>query len=592
MAIRLNNLLKRYPTLSGWLLVLTGVVVYQGVLACGFVLDDVALILQNPYIKNPHLWRQIFVAPMWAFLGHGAESSFYRPLGVFSLWLVCRVGGLNPAAYHFFQLILYSLAIWMVYKIGRKLLPSEVAAFAGALLWTLHPVHVEAVAWASAIPDIGCGLFCLLGFWFFLRAEEHTPTTLRRHLLAAAVYFPALFFKELAFTFPLLIVAYWLCYSSQDSWMRRALHWLPYVAAGAVCAIIRVAVMGRFSESSLSRGFKPRVAWVALGLLGEHAKVFLWPVQLSEFRDFNLAASLHSPWPWAALVVLVLALVRRKHDPVLSFLLLWWVVLLLPCFDYRQLSFPLVEDQFSYLPSVGLCLAIAYLAFVWAPQRFRGVLAARLAAGVLAVVAVLWAAQSVRAIPRWRDNDALFDYSLRVSPNAALVHVSHGVVLQFRNNLAGAADEFRTALKLNARSLRPLPPLDYDSYIGLGQIALIQGRESEALGYFDKAVHLLPRFNFAYDVLGAVYFPRGEYARAAEYFHKAVRTNPLDTSARFYLGICLMKLGQPAQAAEQFHAARDVDPTYFQAYTAEATALEAAGDKAQAARVRSERPTE
>ena len=89
-------------------------------------------------------------------------------------------------------------------------------------------------------------------------------------------------------------------------------------------------------------------------------------------------------------------------------------------------------------------------------------------------------------------------------------------------------------------------------------------------------------------MLGSVYFPRGDYARAAEYFQQAVRANPLDMGARFFLGTCWMKLGKPAQAAEQFHAAREVDPSYSQAYLAEAKALEAAGDKAGAARVRSE----
>jgi tetratricopeptide (TPR) repeat protein len=586
---RWNGILRKYHAIAGWLLILVASIFFQGVLACGFVLDDVALILQNPYIKNPHLWRQIFSSPMWSFLGNAAQGSFYRPLGVLLIWLVCRVGGFNPTLYHFLQLILYSLAIWMVYQIGRKLLPNEVAAFAGPLLWTLHPAHVEPVAWASAIPDIGCGLFCLLGFWYFLRAEAQSPPKFRHHVLAAAVFFPALFFKELAFTFPLLILVYWFCFPSGDSWFRRAGYWLSYATAAVICAVIRVAVMGHFSDHSLLRGFNPRVAGAAIGLLGEHAKVFFWPVKLSEFRDFDLAASLHSPWPWAALVILAVAVVGRKRDPLLSFLLLWWFVMLMPCLDYRQLSFPLVEDQFSYIPSVALCLALGYLAFAWLPRRFPGLLPTAAALGVLAVVAVFWSVQTVRAIPRWRTNDTLVEYSLRVSPNAALAHVTHGVVLQLRDyNLAGAASEFQAALRLNAQSLRPLSPVEYDAYIGLGQVALLQGREPEALDYFGKAVHLLPNFSFAYDVLGSVYFPRGDYARAAGYFRQAIHANPLDLGARFYLGTCLLKLGQPAEAAGQFHAAREVDPTYFQAYQAEARALDAAGDKAGAARVRGE----
>jgi Tfp pilus assembly protein PilF len=563
------------------------VVFYQGVLTCGFVYDDVEQILQNPFVKNPHLWRRIFLGPVWSFLGPGAQTSFYRPLHIFYYWLVCRVAGFNPGAYHLFQLALYALTVYIVYRLGRKILQNELAAFAGALLWTLHPLHVEAVAWAAAIPEVGCALFCLLGFWMFLRAEDHSPANFRWHVAAAAVYFPALFFKEVAFSFPLLLLAYWFCYSSSEPWFRRAIHWLPYVAATAICAVIRVAVMGRFSNTIPSRDINSRVVWAAAGLLGQNAKIFFWPVNLSAFRDFDIAASVRSPWPWAVLLVLAAACWWRKREPRLSFLVLWWAVTILPCLSYHHLSITFVADRFSYLPSVGLCLALGYVVFGWLPRYIPNVRYAWVAVAALGAVAALWAAQTLRSIPRWRDNDSLFDYSLRVSPNAAEVHASHAVVLQFRErDYDGATREFQTALRLNAQSLRPLPTVTYNAYIGLGQVALVQGREQEALDYFNKAVHLLRSFNYAYEVLGSVYFPRRDYARAAGYFQQAVRANPLDVLARFYLGTCWMQMGKPAQAAGEFRAAREVDPDYFQAYEAEARALDAEGDRAGAAGVR------
>jgi len=593
MVNRLDALLKKYHVVATWLVILVAVGFFRGVLVCGFVYDDIALILENPYVKNVHLWRQILLTPMWSFLGHAAQGTFYRPLGIFEFWLICRIAGLNPLGYHLCQLTVYALCVWMVYRIGRKLLPSELAAFAGALLWTLHPQHVEAVAWASATPDIECGLFCLLGFAAFLRAESKSPPAFRHHLLAAAIFFPALFFKEFALTFPLLILAYWWCFCPAGAWYRRALYWLPYAGAVAACVVIRVALMGRFSSVPLLRGLKPPVAWAAIGLLGAHARLFFWPLHLSVARTFDLSASLHSPWPWAALLILAAAFVGRRRDPLLSFLVLWWGIGLAPCLDYRQLSFPFVEDQFSFLPSVGLCLAIAWVAFVWAPQRWPRPWLVPAVLGALAVVVAFWGVQVLNYIPEWRDGDTLFDYAVKVSPNAAPVHVARGVRLHLRDNdLKGATREFQTALRLNAQSLRPISAVVYDSYVGLGQVALSEGREAEALDYFHKAVHLLPNFSLAYVVLGSVYFPRGDYAQAAEYFQKAVNAKPLDTNGRFYLGTCLVKLGRPVEAAAQFHAAREVDPTYFQAFLAEAAALDAAGDKAGAASVRRMTPTD
>jgi tetratricopeptide (TPR) repeat protein len=143
---------------------------------------------------------------------------------------------------------------------------------------------------------------------------------------------------------------------------------------------------------------------------------------------------------------------------------------------------------------------------------------------------------------------------------------------------------------VNRAGFHPLADVDYDSYIGLGQIADLEGRHDEALAYYQKATRFLPFQSLGYDFLGAAYFPRGDYAKAAEYFVRAVQVNPQDLSARFYLGACWMKLGKYREAAGEFRTARDIDPTYREAYTAEAQALDAAGNARGAAEVRQLKP--
>ena len=85
--------------------------------------------------------------------------------------------------------------------------------------------------------------------------------------------------------------------------------------------------------------------------------------------------------PWLALLLIVVSLLLRKRQPSFGFLLAWWVVTLVPALDIRQLSFPLPAERFSYLPSVGLCLSLAYVLLAWLPQRFPTPLAVR--AGIL-----------------------------------------------------------------------------------------------------------------------------------------------------------------------------------------------------------------
>jgi tetratricopeptide (TPR) repeat protein len=386
---------------------------------------------------------------------------------------------------------------------------------------------------------------------------------------------------------------YWWVVGKQESWRQRGLRWLPYAVVTGVYLELRVLILGHLSQAPHLWRVPPRVAAAAVGLLGQHAKLFFWPTQLSAFRTFEVAPGLLSPWPWITLVALGIALTLRRRDPILRFLILWWAVTLLPCLDVRQLSIPLLAERFSFLPSVGGCLAVAWFLMGILPEWIPGRRPVRVLFPALGLVLVLFAWEDLRAVPRWRNNDTLWNYSYGVSSQSALVHVHRALDLQYRNgDMAGAAQEYETAMQLNLESSVHWPSVTYDCLMGLGQVAYAGGHVDEAVAYFQKAVNLIPHNSEAYDALGSIYFPRGEYARAAGYFQQAVGVNPQDLGARFFLGTCWLKLGKPAQAADQFHAAREVAPDYLQAYEAEARALEAAGDAAGAARVRGLKPRE
>jgi Flp pilus assembly protein TadD len=585
---RWNRWLQDHPRLAGASLFLMTYVVFCGTLSNLFVHDDIPQVLENPYLRNPGLWTRIFTGSVWSFRGPAQRDNMYRPLQFITYWALYRLKGPNPFIYHFALLLFYAAAVWLVFRLACELLPNSLLAFAGALLWALHPLHVETVAWISALPDLGAGYFYLLAFLLFVRAERTGDSAMGGYLLAAAAYFPALFFKEMALTFPLLLLVYWFFFPGKLSWKGKLFRWMIYVAPVVVYLVIRIAVLGRFSEAHDL--FKPtwRMGAVALGLLGQHARLFFWPRYLSIFRSFDLVSSLHSPWPELALLILVAALFLRKREPMLGFLLIWWGVTLLPTLDVRQVNLP-VADRFSFLPTVGPCLALACFVLDWLPRRLaRPRTVPALGLGVLMV---LWTVQDVRSVPRWHDNVTLWDQAYLASPNSALAHMLRGVVLQQRDGkMDAAAQEYRLAIQLNLASERPLAGVTTDCYVLLGQVANIQGRMQEGVEDYKQALRVAPGNALAYKALGIVYFPRGNYAQSKVYFQKAVELDPQELESRFYLGTCLLKLGDPRGAAAQFRAARLSDATYYEAYEAEARALEAAGDKAEAARVRASVP--
>lgn len=283
-----NRVLERNSRLANLLLFLVTVVVFAQTLGGLFVFDDIPQILENPFISNPRLWTRLFVGSVWSFRGPEEHANFYRPLQLVVYWLLCRVAGPTPAIFHIFQLLVYGVSVLLVYRLGRELLRNSAAAFVGALLWALHPLHVEPVAWISALPDLGAGFFCLWGFLRFLRAEKVEDRPLVGHGLAALAYFPALFFKETALMFPLLLLAYWSFHPPRRPWWRTGLRWLPYAGAAGLYSAIRIAALGRFSETPRFWEFSLHMQAVAVGLLGQHAKLFFWPIRLSLFRSFDL----------------------------------------------------------------------------------------------------------------------------------------------------------------------------------------------------------------------------------------------------------------------------------------------------------------
>jgi protein O-mannosyl-transferase len=589
-----NTQLREHPLIVASVLVLITFAAYAPALANGFAFDDEQVIVQNPFVADPAWWRHIFSTPAWAFVGVKSWANYYRPFQIFCYWAVWRVAGPNPGAYHLLQLILYAASVWLLYRVAFRLIGAETVAFAGAVLWALHPLHVEAVAWAAALPDVGVGFFVLLALLLFLRAERDGRAFDARHIAAALAFGLGLFFKENALSLPPLLVAYWFFLAKPERWARRWLRFLPYLAALGVYVVIRVAVLGHFAAGAnilkLSRG----VVGSALALLGAHLWLFSWPVGLSPTRAFNWLAWLYTPWPWAALLLLAAAWGLRKREPLFAFFTFMWLIALVPCLDVRQITTPFAADRYSFLPTVGLSLAVAWLVLARLPKLRRRPLPIPAAVAALAVVAVWWTASTEAAIPHWRNSQALMNYGLKADANATAPHIYKGIDLQYRfGDLEGAAREYRTAIRINASNRPPIVPVVCQADLGLGQIANLEGHPEEALRFYHEVLRLCPdgHETFAvYDAMGSMEFLKGHYAEAAGLFRKAVKWGPVDVSGHYYLGTCEMKLGHPREAAEQFRIVRQIDPRLRPAYMAEVMALEAAGDSAEAARVRALMP--
>src|SRR5262249_23551475 len=143
--------------------------VYLNTLSADFVWDDRFQVVQNPVIKDPYLVPKFFTTGVWTLISPTHPTNYYRPTMFVSYLITYHLFGLNPAGFHFVNIACNALVALMVYALTLRLFErSEIALIAG-LLFAVHPIHTEAVAWVASVPELLTSFFYVLSFYLYLR---------------------------------------------------------------------------------------------------------------------------------------------------------------------------------------------------------------------------------------------------------------------------------------------------------------------------------------------------------------------------------------------------------------------------------------
>src|SRR5579862_3241445 len=167
-----------FPFFSGkWplaFLLLLALLPYAGILRNDFayIYDDKAQIIDNPYVHSFGHLREVLTTPVWSFAAAHGMSNYYRPVMTFGFLLCYQLFGPVAWGFHLASLLLHAGVVVVLYLLAASLLQSRGAAFAAAALFAIHPIHVESVAWISAVTDLEMTFFYLLTFWCFLRLDK------------------------------------------------------------------------------------------------------------------------------------------------------------------------------------------------------------------------------------------------------------------------------------------------------------------------------------------------------------------------------------------------------------------------------------
>ena len=519
-----------------------------------YIYDDKAQIIDNPYVHSFGHLRETLTTSVWSFAGVHGVTNYYRPIMTIGFLLCYQVFGPLAYGFHLTSLLLHAAVVTMLFLFAQRLFRDRGAAFGTASLFALHPIHVESVAWISAVTDLEVTFFYVLTFWCFLQVgEQRGGRRLCTQAAMAVSFLLALFSKEQALTLAILAVIYEHFYRddrAETTWAQKVWRYgaLWLLLIGYI--LVRVYLIGSFARPM---GMHPltmiEALFSAFALLGQYFFKLLWPAHLSAFYVFHPSTHLFQAQVLEGvsapiLCVVVFGAIGREARPA-SFGIVWLLGTLAPVLNARWMGSYVLADRYFYLPSVGFCLVAGWAgAALWrAASRRQGAWRWAVMAGA-SIVAALCVMRIVTRIPDWRNDVTLVSRALAAEPDEFVLHDALGDAYWIRGEEALAEHEWKEALRISPTFVRPVN--------ALGALCGKQRRYGEALAYLQRAILLTPGDATPHLNLGAVYAEMGSLDRAEQQFRTAVSLAPLNFSAHNVLGKLYFDSGRLNEAEEQF----------------------------------------
>jgi protein O-mannosyl-transferase len=520
------------------LLLVVALGLYAPTLRHGFVWDDHDFIEANPAVRSPGLLGRV---P--ALLGLGFTSSpfdltagpYYRPLVVLSLAVDSRLGGGRPFAFHLTNLALNAAAVLLVHELLRRMRCGEPWAFLGALLFAVHPVHVESVAWIVGRTDVLATVWFLVAWLAFRtvaeadragvpsaggrRAVAPAPAPLAwwTPVLAPAAFSLAALSKEFALVLPLLLLP-----ELGRTGRRTRLAYLALLGVAALYALLRMHALAGAVPAGAATGLAERILRAPL-VLGRALGPLLWPWAPCPVYDATGAtvpvlaglAAVAAP----AVAALASARARRRLAPLARPALLY-ALALLPVSGIVPLPVPFAE-RYLYLPTVALVWALAVVA--QGVARSGGAGRGRLVALVLGLLAAAGAVRTVTYAPVWRDDVALFSRILVRWPQSVPALNELGVAWSDRGEPAKARPPLERAVRL-APNFAP-------AHFNLARVLEAQRDTTAAVGELRATLRLQPNATGVPRHLVRLLAGAGRAAEAAPDLERAAATGSAEAAA-------------------------------------------------------------
>jgi protein O-mannosyl-transferase len=621
----------RRPAVLLTMLLAATAVLYSGTLSFEFVWDDAAQIVNNPLIRSWHNLSRAFVSDLWYHTTR--QQVYYRPL--FVVWSILNyaVMGLRPWGWHLGAILLHLAATSAVFWLARRLGLEYWTAALATLIFALHPVHIECVAWISAASDSMVTLLTVLAFVAFLNASDPDGSRRLRWRAASLIFLAgALLTKEMAVSFPILVGLYtWMHPDGRETRRSEKLRqcfvsMIPYAAVTLCYAMVRALVLGNaplrfdaqhgYADMALTLPyvlyFYLRQLLIPLGLTGLY---YIPYVSTEILAKFVLPLLL-----LLVLTALIFYWARHTGDWRVAFAGLWLLIGLAPALYLRNFgNGDFVRDRYMYLPSVGFCILLAMGLRMIPPLKSWS--ASAVQGFAISALCCAYVVASLAQQPYWYSDFWVYlrghniypenpsaaiglarEYSRRGDYDQAVALVENAVneaqqtdidntyvllALADVNIAAGRKEDGRKALE----HLLEASPAYAQSETGMAEVAGLWGK----LGDYDRATQFCqqaldadPDLYSALYNCGNIELLAGNYSKAENLLRRALEVSPQLAAPYHFLGRALLLDGKNAEAQLYLESAVTMAPEVWDYHYWLAQSLEKSGHLV-AARVEYER---
>lgn len=540
---------------------LVSALIYARTLRFDFVYDDWEQIVRNPHLASAAYIPLYFTADVWSQSHSAGQGDYYRPIYLLFMLLNHSLFGISPAGWHAMSVLLELAAIFLVYLVGSELLRDPLGGGIAALLFGLHPVNIESVAWVSCSSELLMGIFLLIAFLLYLRFRSGGHAA---YLVGSVLFFVlALGCKETAIAFVAILL--WQEWygpqltnpSGKDTVTgvfrtKPVIFLSPYIFAMLSYLVVRNAVLAHVLGST--HYISQRVAILtAPPALAFYLRHLVLPIGLSLTYDLPYVDKVFSARFLLTSLIGVgtasLAWIFTRKNSAERTAIGWILIfLLLPLASIAE--FPtgdVVHDRYLYVPTMGFAILVA--AFLTRTKEKRSTQRAEV---VLAAAAGAFAVMLAAQLGYWTNNPALFERAVHESPRGvlALDLLAHERLKE--KDFTGAVSAYQRSLSVDPNSWR--------TNIALAITLSIMNENRQAIPYYQKAIQIEPKRVHEYIMLAHAQEREQLYADAEQTVDQGLLIANNLPELHFELGSLLERRGDLTAAEMHYQRALSIDP--------------------------------